>query len=65
MAIGSFIILAGGWAWFALLTNTPAVAAFQIAWLPFLPGDAIKILLGAAVLPTGWALLKRKASGER
>ncbi|HSK62410.1 MAG TPA: biotin transporter BioY [Pyrinomonadaceae bacterium] len=65
MAIGSFIILAAGCAWFAILTNTPPVAAIQIAWLPFLPGDLIKILLGAAVLPTGWALLKRKASGER
>ena len=65
MAIGSLIILATGCAWFAILTNTPPVAAFQIAWLPFLPGDVIKILLGAAVLPTGWALLKRKASGEK
>ena len=65
MAIGSLIILAAGCAWFAILTNTPAVAALKIAWLPFLPGDLIKILLGAAVLPTGWALLKRKASGER
>jgi biotin transporter BioY len=27
---------------------------------PFLPGDVIKIALAAAVLPTGWALLRRK-----
>jgi biotin transporter BioY len=65
MAIGSLIILATGCAWFAILTNTPPVTAFQIAWWPFLPGDVVKILLAAAVLPTGWALLKRKASGER
>jgi len=26
-------------------------------------GDVVKIALAAAVLPTGWALLKRKASG--
>lgn len=63
MAIGSAIIFLGGWAWYSILTNTPAVAAFQIAVLPFLAGDVIKIALGAAVLPTGWALLKRKASG--
>lgn len=60
MAIGSLIIFLGGWAWFAVLTNTPPVAAFKIAVLPFLLGDVIKIVLGAAVLPTGWALLKRK-----
>lgn len=64
MAIGSVIIFLGGWAWYSILTNTPAMAAFQIAVLPYLPGDVIKIALGAAVLPTGWALLKRKASGQ-
>lgn len=65
MAIGSVIIFLGGWAWFSILTNTPPLAAFKIAVWPYLPGDVIKIALGAAVLPTGWALLKRKASGEK
>jgi len=60
MAIGSVIIFLGGWAWFAILTNTAPVAAFKLAVLPFLLGDVIKIWLGAAVLPTGWALLKKK-----
>lgn len=64
MAIGSAIIFLGGWAWFSILTNTPPVAAFKLAVLPFLPGDVIKIALAAAVLPTGWALLKRRASGD-
>ena len=64
MAIGSAVIFLGGWAWYAILTNTPPVTAFQLAVLPFLLGDVIKIALGAAVLPTGWALLKRKASGN-
>jgi biotin transport system substrate-specific component len=65
MAIGSVIIFLGGWAWFSILTNTPPVAAFKIAVWPYLPGDVIKIALAAAVLPTGWAMLKRKASGEK
>ena len=64
MAIGSVVVFAGGWAWYSILTNTPAMAAFQITVLPYLPGDVIKISLAAAVLPTGWALLKRKASGK-
>jgi biotin transport system substrate-specific component len=62
MAIGSVIVFLGGWAWYAILTSTPPVAAFQIAVLPYLLGDLIKIVLAAAVLPTGWALLRRKAS---
>ena len=65
MGVGSALIFLGGWAFYAVLTNTPPVAAFQIAVLPYLVGDVIKIALGAAVLPTGWALLKRKASGHR
>jgi biotin transport system substrate-specific component len=59
MAIGSAVIFLGGWAWYSVLTNTAPVAAFKIAVLPFLPGDVIKIALAAAVLPTGWALLRR------
>jgi len=64
MAIGSALIFAGGWAWFMVLTSTAPVAAFKIAVLPYLAGDVIKIALAASVLPTGWALLKRKASGK-
>src|SRR5918993_2001183 len=61
MAIGSVVIMLSGWAWFSILTNTPMDVAFKITVLPFIPGDIIKILLAAAALPAGWALLKRKA----
>ena len=64
MAIGSIVILLTGWAWFSALTNTPLPVAFKLSVAPHLVGDVIKILLAAAVLPTGWALLKRKASQE-
>lgn len=64
MAIGSLIILFTGGVWFSVITTTPPDIAFQTAFWPFLPGDLIKIALAAAVLPTGWALLKRKASGS-
>jgi biotin transport system substrate-specific component len=59
MAIGSAIILLSGLGWFMVVMNTPPVAAFNVSVLPFIVGDAIKIVLAAAVLPTGWALLKR------
>ena len=64
MAIGSVIILVTGWIWCSILANV-AGGSFQLAVLRFLPGDVIKIALAAAVLPTGWALLKRKASGDK
>jgi len=62
MAIGSLVILLAGWAWFAVLMHASPLAAFQVSVMPHIVGDIIKILLAAAVLPTGWALLKRKAS---
>lgn len=62
MAIGSVVIMLSGWVWFALLTNTQLIAAFQLTVLQFIPGDVVKILLAAAVLPSGWALLHRRAS---
>lgn len=64
MAIGSAVILLSGWAWYSVVTNTPPNVSFMLAVGRFLPGDVIKIALAAAVLPTGWALLKRKASGD-
>lgn len=65
MAAGSALILMSGWAWYTVITNTPADISFKLSVLKFLPGDVIKIALAAAVLPTGWALLKRKASGDK
>jgi biotin transport system substrate-specific component len=62
MAVGSLVILLSGLAWFSVLTHTSPLVAFQVSFLKFIPGDIIKILLAAAALPTGWALLKRKAS---
>jgi biotin transport system substrate-specific component len=62
MAIGSVVIMLSGWAWFAIVTNTGMATAFKLTVLPFIPGDIVKILLAAAALPTGWALLRRKAS---
>ncbi|HZI87569.1 MAG TPA: biotin transporter BioY [Pyrinomonadaceae bacterium] len=62
MAIASAVIMLSGWAWFALITNTSLPVAFQLTVLKFIPGDILKILLAAAALPSGWALLKRKAS---
>ena len=62
MSVGSIVILLAGLAWFSVLMQTSPIVAFQVSFLKFVPGDIIKILLAAAVLPAGWALLKRKAS---
>ncbi|HVF87809.1 MAG TPA: biotin transporter BioY [Pyrinomonadaceae bacterium] len=58
MGIGSIVILLGGWAWLSLFFRT-ATDAFNAGVAPFIIGDIVKIALAAAVLPTGWAILRR------
>jgi biotin transport system substrate-specific component len=63
MALGSLVILAGGWAWLALFFRG-AGEAFRLGVAPFILGDLVKIALAAAALPAGWALLRRKHSED-
>jgi biotin transport system substrate-specific component len=63
MTIGSIVILLSGWAWLMVLRSSP-VDAFRIGVAPFIIGDIVKILLAAAVLPTGWAILRKRASSR-
>src|SRR6266446_1172787 len=64
MAAGSAIIFVAGWAWFSFVTHTAPGVAFKVSVAPFLIGDLVKVVLAAAVLPSGWHLLKRKASNN-
>ncbi len=58
MGLGSLVILLGGWAWLSLFFRT-AADAFNAGVAPFIIGDIVKIALAAAMLPTGWAILRR------
>ena len=58
MAVGSAIILAGGW--LGLLRFFAPAEAFARGVATFVAGDVLKIALAAAVLPSGWALVRRK-----
>jgi biotin transport system substrate-specific component len=59
MALGSIVILLGGLIW--RLGFMSFEQAFMTGVVPFLPGDVIKIALAAAVLPSGWALLRKSS----
>ena len=60
MAIGSALILLAGWAWLTQFM-TPAVA-WHAGVSRFIIGDIVKVVLAAAVLPTGWHFLQGRAS---
>ena len=63
MALGSMVVLFGGWLWLARFMS--ATTAWQQGVQPFLLGDAVKITLAALALPSGWKLLQRKASHKK
>lgn len=59
MAIGTLVILLAGWMWFSLVLRTsPALTVFDTV-VKFIPGDVLKIVAAAAVLPSGWKLVNR------
>lgn len=58
IAVGSIVILCGGW--LGLLRFYSAGQAFALGVAPFIIGDILKIALAAAALPSGWALLRKK-----
>jgi biotin transport system substrate-specific component len=62
MGLGSLVILLCGWSWLAAVYAPTTLDAWSVGVAPFLLGDVIKIALAAAVLPTGWAILRRTGS---
>ena len=57
MALGSTLILLGGWAWLAVMFRSASMA-YHLGVEKFLIGDAVKSVLAAATLPVGWSLLR-------
>lgn len=65
MTAGTAIIYACGLAWLAHHLNVPLYSgdgkdAFTYGLAPFLVGDALKMLLAAALTPTAWWALSRR-----
>ena len=62
--LGDLVILGCGALWLALFTHTPARTVLALSVFPFLPGDAIKIALAAA-LASGIQRLRPRGSSPR
>ncbi len=63
MALGDVAIYLVGLPWLAVYVG--ADKAIPLGLLPFLPGDALKILLAAATLPVGWRFVGRTAPARK
>jgi biotin transport system substrate-specific component len=65
MLLGTLVIYAFGLVWLALALGRSVLDVLPFGLYPFLPGDALKLLLAAGALPLGWRLAGRRASGSR
>jgi biotin transport system substrate-specific component len=54
MVIGNVVIYAFGYFWLKHALDMTANQAWHAGVRPFLPGDAVKILLAAGLLPAAW-----------
>ena len=56
MLLGNLVIYASGLLWLGAIIGYEKVLSVGL-W-PFLPGDALKLVLAAAILPTAWRLIR-------
>jgi biotin transport system substrate-specific component len=57
MILGNVVIYAFGYFWLQHALDLTANQAWHAGVRPFLPGDALKILLAAGLLPAAWKLV--------
>jgi biotin transport system substrate-specific component len=60
MAIGNVVIYLVGVPWLMAVTGISLATAIEQGVVPFLVGDAIKLLLAAAAFPVAWWLVGRR-----
>ncbi|MCX4469604.1 biotin transporter BioY [Micromonospora sp. NBC_01655] len=59
LALGSAAIYACGVTWLAIVTGMGLAKAVAVGIVPFLVGDALKVVLAASLLPATWKLVTR------
>ena len=62
-ALGNLLILFTGALWLAMLTHASVRMVLLQSFVPFLPGDALKVV-AAASIAAGWQRLRHRNSGS-
>ena len=60
MLPGTLIIYAIGVSWLAIVLHISFVQALSFGLVPFIPGDLLKLVIAAALLPIAWAIVRRR-----
>ena len=64
MVLGTVILYAFGTAWFLVLTHAPLKLALTACVLPFLPGDALKMVVVCALAPVLRTALRKMETAK-
>jgi biotin transport system substrate-specific component len=59
MLPGTCIIYALGVPWLAIVAHLSLSQAFIAGMLPFIPGDLIKVIIAAILMPVAWQIVRR------
>ena len=65
MVVGDGAHLRVGVVWLAIAIDVSITDALTFGLYPFLPGDIVKLLVAAGLLPLGWRLVSGRASEQR
>ena len=60
MVVGNLVVYAVGVPWLMAVAHVDVSAAFGLGVVPFLIGDAIKVVVAAGLLPATWRLAGRR-----
>lgn len=60
MTLGTLLIYSIGVPWLMTVLSVGLARALELGVLPFLPGDILKVLLAAGLLPATWAFVRRR-----
>ncbi len=61
MLPGTLIIYAIGVTWLAIVLHISFIKALSFGLVPFIPGDLLKLVIAAALLPIAWAIVRRRS----
>jgi biotin transport system substrate-specific component len=60
MVAGSVVVYLVGVPWLAVAADLSLSDALRFGLYPFLPGDIVKLVVAAGLLPVGWRLVERR-----
>ena len=60
MVLGLVVVFSLGMIWLSIAASLDVSQTLQYGLWPFLPGEAVKLVIAAGLLPIGWRLVERR-----